>query len=219
MVAAIALAGVTYRLGRSLYVSLTNSCNAVSLQQSRGPGFAISGDFSPLPVGCEPDAQAVADAVRQAFETSPGVFGNIVFAGAGDPLLRLHVLESSAQLIRDQYDGVQLRVNTNGLIANSGAADTAARLHSVGVSTVSVALMTADPEQYSALMKPEKLRLSPGFSLQLGHQQVCGFVSACIAAGLNVECTAVRSPEVDIGAAEALAGELGASFRARSWHP
>ena len=80
--------------------------------------------------------------------------------------------------------------------------------------------MTADREQYHALMQPEMLRLTPGFSLQLGHKEVCGFVTACVTAGLDAECTAVGSPDVDMDATRALAQELGAgSFRGRSWHP
>lgn len=67
-------------------------------------------------------------------------------------------------------------------------------------------------------MRPEKLRLSPAFSLPLGLPDVSCFASACLSAGLEVECTAVASPEVDIDAAKEYAERLGASFRVRTWH-
>eukprot|EP00966_Prymnesium_polylepis_P061241 1420564-Prymnesium_polylepis.1 len=79
--------------------------------------------------------------------------------------------------------------------------------------------MCAEPEQYAELMRPERLRLSPAFSLPLGQSDVCRFVSACLGAGLDVECTAVAAPGVDIDAARECASRLGAGFRARSWHP
>lgn len=82
-----------------------------------------------------------------------------------------------------------------------------------------MALATADPDEYLTLMQPEKLRMSPVFSLQLGHGEVTTFVSACLSAGLEVECTAVAAPGVDVSAAESLATRLGATFRSRSFHP
>ena len=66
-------------------------------------------------------------------------------------------------------------------------------------------------------MRPDKLRHSPVFSLTLGHAEVVGFVEACVAVGLKVECTAVAAPDVDLQAAETLATALGAGFRSRSW--
>ena len=78
---------------------------------------------------------------------------------------------------------------------------------------------SADAAEYAALMEPEPLRFSPVFSLKLGHSEVCGFARACVAAGLEVECTAVAAPGVDLAAARALSEELGAtSFRERSYH-
>lgn len=205
--------GITYRLGRTLYVALTNSCNAVSLIQSRGPGFAmpVQSGFAPLPEGFTPSAEEV----YQAVEAAQSDYDSIAFAGAGEPLLRLGVLEQAAQLLLPK--GVPLRVNTNGLVARSEAPVLAQRLRAAGLSSVSVALASADADQYAALMRPEKLRYSPVFSLTLGLSDVTGFVEACVAAGLAVECTAVAAPEVDLQAAEALAKALGAGFRSRAY--
>ena len=89
----------------------------------------------------------------------------------------------------------------------------------VGKSSAINALASADAAEYAALMEPEPLRFSPVFSLKLGHSEVCGFARACVAAGLEVECTAVAAPGVDLAAARALSEELGAKgFRERSWH-
>ena len=78
---------------------------------------------------------------------------------------------------------------------------------------------TADAAQYTELMKPEPIRLSPVMSIPMGHSEVTGFIAACVAEGLNVECSAVARPEVDLDATAALAKSLGATFRERSWHP
>ena len=61
---AMTIPGLSYTLGRTLYVALTNRCNSVPLFSTRGPGFqmpAASG-FAPLPDGVEPSAEQVAEA-------------------------------------------------------------------------------------------------------------------------------------------------------------
>ena len=83
---------ITYALGRALYVALTNSCNTTPLFLTRGPGFKItSAAFAPL---CpdRPDypstAQVVA-AVRSELSQAPQKHDSVVFAGFGEPTLRL----------------------------------------------------------------------------------------------------------------------------------
>ena len=217
---AAALKSITYTLGTQLYVSLTNRCNAVSLIQSRGPGFAVpaSSGFSLLPEGFEPSAAEVAEVVASAVGAGD-TLSAIVFAGAGEPLLKQRTLLEAAELIRQQDASPPLRINTNGLVPKTEAADLAARMKAAGVASATVALASADPEEYLALMQPEELRFSPAFTQQLGHGEVTSFVKACVGVGMAVECTAVEAPGVDVDAAAALASELGASFRARSYHP
>ena len=217
------LSAVTYRLGASIYVALTNQCNAVALIKSRGPSFVMpsSSGFAPLPQSFEPSADQVVEAVRAALRSTQAGTESIVFAGAGEPLLRTRVLEESAVKLREALadDLPRLRLNTNGLVPTSEATEVAWRLSSKAhLSSVSVSIASADATQYDALMKPETIRYSPGFSLSLGHEEVCSFVKACVSEGLEVECTAVAAPDVDIAAARQLAECLGASFRERSYH-
>ena len=216
--------GIAYFLKSSIYVSLTNRCNAVSLIESRGPSFCMpaSSGFAPLPPNAEPTAQQVADAVAAAFGDERFDGGappnEVCFAGAGEPLLRRRCLEEAAVLIGQQHSGVKLRLNTNGLVPASEAADVAASLRAAGISAASVALATADAAQYEQLMRPDSIRLTPAFSLPLGLDEVTGFVAACVAEGMAVECNAVEAPGVDLAAAGALAETLGASFRTRPYH-
>ena len=215
---------ITYKLSSSLYVSLTNRSNAQSLMRSRGPGFTMpsTSGFALLPDGFEPSAADVVSAVETELDvTAAGgtPFASVVFAGAGEPLLRLRVLEEAATTLAASQRAERLRLNTNGLVPRTQAAETAARLKKARISAVTMAIATADPEQFLELMEPEKLRLSPGFSLQLGHAEVIEFARACLAEELAVEMTAVARPGVDIPRARSLAESLGASFRERSWHP
>ena len=73
-----------------------------------------------------------------------------------------------------------------------------------------MALATADPRQYEELMQPHA---DSG-----GHATVCGFIVNLVEAGVEVECTAVKKPGVDVTAARRLAEALGAvEFRAREY--
>ncbi len=215
------LASIAYTFERSLYVSLTNRINSVSLSGSCGPGFALppSSGFEPLPTGFEPSPEEVAEAVAHELSQAAEPPKKVVFAGAGEPLLRRCELEETAALLTTQHPNLPLRLNTNGLIPASEASDLASRLRTAGLASVSCNIVTADPKQYAAHMKPEPLRYSPAFQLDLGHDEVKSFAIACVAAGLDVECTAVGAPGVDVGAVSALAAEIGASFRVREWFP
>jgi molybdenum cofactor biosynthesis enzyme MoaA len=213
---------ITYILRSTVYVALTNRANARSLIETRGPGFSMpaSSGFAPLPPKLEPTAAEVRDAVRAALldERMSSGAKEVCFAGAGEPLLRQRCLAEAAGSLRSELGEVPLRLSTNGLVPASEARALASDLRTWGMSSVNVALASADPVQYRELMQPHELRLSPAFSLPLGHDEVTGFVAACVAAGLAVECNAVAAPGVDVPAAAALARSLGASFRERSWH-
>lgn len=203
-------AGLSYTLGRTLYLALTNRCNAATLPSTRGPGFAMpaASGFAPLPPGFEPEAADAIEAVADAFRD--GEPEGVVFAGLGEPLLRLPVLLESAHAIGARWPTLPLRLSTNGLVDEAAAADVASQLRGAGISRATVALASADPLQHAQLLAPADAA---------AHADVCAFVRRLVASGVAVECTAVECPGVDLAAAERLAAALGASFRPRSWHP
>ena len=102
---------ITYALGRGLYVALTNRCNATPLFHTRGPGFKItSTKFEPLPAGAEPEPREVIEAVDTALDAS-GNYNSIVFAGLGEPTLRLEALLEISQ-VKTFNAGVMACMNT-----------------------------------------------------------------------------------------------------------
>jgi len=109
------------------------------------------------------------------------------------------------RLVQESRHGVPFRVLTNGLLAPEAAA----RLAEGGVGRASVALMSANPAQYASLMRPLGGR---------GHVDVCQFVVALAEAGVEVECTAVKAPGVNVRDVQLLSEALGATtFRARDY--
>jgi len=130
---------------------------------------------------------------------------SVVLGTADDFYAFLLNINYTVRLVHQKRQAIPFRVITNGL----QKPDVAAALGSSGVYKASVALMSHKPDQYAHIMQP---------SNNLTHSDVCAFVEALCAAGVETECTAVRQPGVDIQKAQDLAVALGAqSFRAREY--
>jgi electron transfer flavoprotein alpha/beta subunit len=80
-----------------------------------------------------------------------------------------------------------------------------------GLSSACVQIQSGDEAQHRALMRPQDADLCLADAVELASQLV--------GAGVEVECSVVVWPEVDLTAAEATALALGASFKARPYFP
>jgi hypothetical protein len=151
-------------------------------------------------------------------------WNSIVFAGEGEPTMRLEDLLALAELLGNNIGKGSitvpcppLRITTNGLILPLASSSLLSydnipqRLYDSGITKVSVALMTADPQQYQELMMP---------LLDNAHLRVCNFIQQAVAVpGLDVEITAVeREGVVNKEATEALSDSLLVTNPVR-WRP
>ena len=238
--------GLVYWLGNAVYVSLTNRARGLALAASRGPSFSIPEHSGFAPLETEPTVADVVSAVKHAYDTDPRkenttfkradgleVDPGIVFAGLGDPLLRLDTLLEATAAIRDAgaplSPEVKVRVSTNGLVPSAASASVAARLRDAGIDEVTVALNAADPAAYAAFMLhapsyPTRYFGSAAAAVGdvdgLGFGDACAFIGALAEGGTAVTATCVARPGVDVASVRALSLALGASsFKERSWHP
>eukprot|EP00277_Geminigera_cryophila_P016973 CAMPEP_0179454158 /NCGR_PEP_ID=MMETSP0799-20121207/38002_1 /TAXON_ID=46947 /ORGANISM="Geminigera cryophila, Strain CCMP2564" /LENGTH=224 /DNA_ID=CAMNT_0021251717 /DNA_START=217 /DNA_END=891 /DNA_ORIENTATION=- len=194
--------------------------------------LAADSAFEPLPAGAlEPTAAELAMLVNEFYSTiasanSGGELGSmgerdlgVVFQGDGDPLECVGVVLETVGLVAQERNGIAFRLNTLGLcddatlqlllVSNVLARGDADRRRETRIATVSVFLPAADATQYNLLLQPRAGR---------GFADVCNFVATLADAGVDVECTAVARPDVDVTKVEALAMGLGArTFRTRSF--
>ena len=113
--------------------------------------------------------------------------------------------------LREHYGSVPIRVDTNGHgYALNKDRDVAKELHDASVSSVSVSLNGHDEASYAENCNPE---FSGGFTA------VVDFVKKAKKAGLDVEVSAVRMPEVNIEKVLAVADSLGVPLRIRDYIP
>ena len=157
----------------------------------------------------------VEDLFREACQRiETEAFDSIVLSGEGEPALRFPALVRLATKLKNKYDTLPLRVTTNGLITQQDAALT---LKSCGISMVSVALMTHDPDQYDKIMNPS-LPIDV-VTRTRAHEVVCHFIQDSIRVGLVVEATGVAREDVDQSATEKFAEKLRVEETSFRWRP
>jgi TatD DNase family protein len=190
---------VAYTIRNSLYLAITNRCTNDCSFCARNRAWRVKGHD--IRLDHEPDVTEVLEAMGET-----AGYDEVVFCGFGEPTLRLDVLHPVADEL--QRRGQTVRLNTNGLGSLHHGRDIVPDL--VGrIDVCSVSLNTADPEQYRRLCRPQVE--GDAFAA------VCDFIRRAAAQLPQVVCTAVELPEVDLDAVAALARELGAEFRRRSF--
>jgi len=204
-----------------VYVALTNECNAeLTMLAANGPAFTFppGTSFEALPSGREPTGKEAAEHALQECGRLNEMEGErqggreVVFAGLGEPLLRLPALLEALHVLKQQSEVCAIRLNTNGLVPAMDATSVVESLKLAGLTSVCVQLQTASPSQHRELVQPKN---------GLDFSDACNFVSTLAKLGVLVECTAVARPGVDLEAVHSLAvDQLGANlFKARPYFP
>jgi len=164
---------------------------------------------------------------------------SIVFAGEGEPTLRLNAICAISSLIQNvTRNQMPIRVLTNGLVYysmhykkhNIRNDDTSfsnmnnnclQQMKDAGINALSITLPTSCPNQYMELMKPLKHfhhdgKYTPNMEEDVdddikltAHESVCQFVADAIQLEFDVEVTGVDRDFVDKEKTEQLAAYLG----------
>jgi cyclic pyranopterin phosphate synthase len=199
---------IAYWLDNSLYLNITNKCSNDCWFCFRNFKQGVGG-FN-LKLGREPTTAEVKAELEAALPLRQ--WGEVVFCGFGEPTARLDVLLEVARWLRECCGGsVLIRVDTNGhgYVLNKSR-DVAEELRDAGVSSVSVSLNGYDEASYAVNCRPE---FSGGFAA------VVDFAKKAKKAGLNVEFSAVRMPEVNMDKVKAIATSLDVALRIRDYIP
>ena len=196
-----------YWLENNLYLNITNRCSNHCIFCFRNFKNGI-GDFV-LKLKKEPSSEQVIEELKE--NTGRRAWKEIVFCGFGEPLERLDCLIEVAKWIRRSYGKpIKIRVNTNGhgYLLNPGR-EVASELRAAGVNKVSVSLNAHDEETYNEVCRP---------AFAGAYAAVLEFIEKA-KGKLDVEVTAVTTPEVDLHEVKDLAGRMGVKFRMRPCIP
>jgi cyclic pyranopterin phosphate synthase len=192
-----------YWLGDNLYLNMTYRCSNNCVFCIRNFRNGVGG-FN-LKLSKEPSVANVISELEEVINNRN--WNEIVFCGFGEPTERLDCLLEVTRWIRRHYGKpLVVRVNTNGhgYALNAGR-DVVAELKAAGVDKVSVSLNAHDEETYNKVCKP---RFAGAFAA------VLEFIEKA-KGKLDVEVTAVTTPEVDLHKVEDLAKRMDVKFRLR----
>lgn len=192
-------ASIAYRIRNSLYLNITNRCSNRCSFCAKFDDFTVKGHY--LQLDHEPGFAEVMAAIGEHRD-----YGEVVFCGYGEPLLRLDLLKEVARELKKR--GVPVRINTDGqanLVYGRNILPELAGL----IDCVSVSLNAADAATYASLCNTP-------FGNQ-GFEGVCQFLKEAKKHIPRVVASAVTVPGIDIAAVRILAESLGAEFREREY--
>ncbi len=194
-----------YPYGENLYLNLTSLCPTDCLYCIKNPtGHRFHG--SDLTLDREPMIEDIWTDVLE--RTARRLYGEFVFCGYGESTYRLDAVLELSRRLKRYYPRSARRLNTIGLGSAIWGRDIVPEL-AAHLTSVSVSLNTADPDQWLKLHRPRPEMRSMGF------ESVLDFVRSCVLSDLQTTVTAVELPGVDLPAVRCLAASLGASFLAR----
>lgn len=189
----------TYQIGNSLYINVTNRCNADCVFCDRKGDAVINGYNLKMSKAEEPDAEVYIKEIGD-----PTNYKEIVFCGYGEPTIRWDVVKQVAKYVKE--NGGKTRMNTDGHGNFINKRDITPELKDL-IDTVSISLNSTDPEQYSKLM-----RVDPAL-----HREMIEFAKKA-KNYTHVVMSIVGLNEVDKESAKKfVTEEIGVDFREREY--
>ena len=195
-----------YWLDDKLYLNVTNKCSNRCIFCFRNFKRGVS-DFT-LKLSAEPSFDQIVEELNVALRRK--MWQEVVFCGFGEPTERLDLLLELSRWIKKHNGEVPIRLNTNGHgnLLNPNR-DVVAELRAAGVNKVSVSLNACDEETYNEVCQP---------NIDGAFKAVLEFIQKAKPT-LNLEVTAVTTPEINIRKTENLAKLMGVKFRLRQCVP
>ncbi len=134
----------TYKIGNSLYINITNRCNAYCIFCDRDKEAVLSGYNLKMSRGQEPDAEVYNKEIGD-----PANYKEIVFCGYGEPTVRWETVKEVAAYVKNNGGKTRLLTNGHGNVINKR--DILPELKGL-IDTVAVSFNSPDRDQYAVLM-------------------------------------------------------------------
>lgn len=141
---------ITYELGNSLYVNVTNRCSNDCSFCVRNEHNGVNGKDN-LWLEREPSVEEIkADFEKRDLSK----YDAVVFCGYGEPMMRTDAVLEVARWLRENNPTLKIRVNTNGQANLINKRDITPELEGI-FDCVSISLNTDSAEKYQRLCKSE----------------------------------------------------------------
>ncbi|MGB8316552.1 MAG: TatD family hydrolase, partial [Ignavibacteriaceae bacterium] len=190
----------TYKIKNSLYINVTNRCNADCVFCERKGEAVRSGYNLKMSKEMEPPAEVYIKEIDD-----PKRYDEIVFCGYGEPTIRWDVLKQVAAYVKK--NGGKTRLNTNGHGNYINHRDITPEMKGK-IDKVSVSLNTSDPEEYARIFQVDKKLFDEAIKFIQGSKEYTDKVIVSV----------VDYGNVDQGEAKKLTDEFGVEFRVREYY-
>lgn len=189
----------TYKIKDSLYINITNRCNADCIFCDRKGEAVVKGYNLKMEKSEEPPAEVFIDEIGD-----PKKYDEIVFCGFGEPTIRWDAVKKIAGYVKE--NGGKTRLNTDGHGSFINKRDITPELKGL-IDSVSISLNSTDPKQYAELMRVDQKMFDEMIKFTKNAKKYAHVIMTIV--GLN---------EVDSDKAKKFVTEiLGVDFREREY--
>ena len=190
----------TYKISNSLYINVTNRCNAHCVFCRRKDSPYLRGYNLGMERTDEPPAEVYIKEIGD-----PKNYKEIVFCGYGEPTIRWDVVKDIAKFVKTNGGKTRLDTNGHGNVINKK--NITPELSGL-IDVVSISLNSYDPKQYSELVGLEKSYFN----------EMVNFAKSAKPFVEKVVLTIVSIPEIDTERARKVVEEkIGVEFRVREF--
>ena len=196
---------ITYELGNSLYVNITNRCSNACSFCVRNKHDTVNGKDN-LWLDHEP----AVDEIKADFEKRDlSEYDAVVFCGYGEPMMRADVVIEIAKWLKKNHPDIKIRINTNGQANMIYKRDITPQLEGI-IDCVSISLNAENAEKY------QKLCIS-----EFGEEAYAGLLEFARLAKQHVpkvvlSVVDIMKPE-EIEQCRKVAEDCGVTFRVREF--
>lgn len=169
----------TYLMRDSLYINITNRCNAACIFCGRDDEAVLNGYNLKMKKDEEPPAEFFIKEIGD-----PKKYSEIVFCGYGEPTIRWDVVKEISQYVKK--NGGKTRLNTNGHGNEINKKDITPEMEGF-IDSVSVSLNALDEDTYSRLVGVDKKMFNVMLDFTRKSKQFVPEVVLTIVAEQNIE--------------------------------
>jgi TatD DNase family protein len=190
----------TYRIKNSLYINITNRCNADCFFCTHKSDAIIDGYNLKMAKGDEPPAEKYIEEIG-----NPSNYDEIVFCGYGEPTIRWDVVKKIARYVKN--NGGKTRLDTNGHGSFINKRDITPEMKGL-IDVVSVSINTHDPRKYAEIMRVEKRMFNEVIDFARKSKMYVEKVVMSVVSIDNIEIEKTR---------QIVEEKIGAEFRVREY--
>jgi len=190
----------TYRLGKNLYLNITNRCSADCIFCNRKKDAVIEGFNLKMSREEEPPAEKYIEEIGD-----PKNYNEIVFCGYGEPTVRWDVVKAVAKYVKQ--NGGNTRLDTNGHGSFINKRDITPEMKGI-IDTLSISLNASNAAKYSEIMRVEKRMFNEMITFAKNARQ---YVDKVIMTVVNLQDAEMEK------AKQIVEEKIGAEFKVREY--